>query len=600
MNLRLRPAGAGRSRVPILAWMPAYQRGWLRGDLTAGAIVAALAVPQALGYAAIAGVPVQVGLYAVPTALLAYAVFGTSPQLVVGPVSTVSVLSGSLVSTLDVQDESEAIAYTVALALGAGLVLLGVGLLKVGWVSEFLSAPIVTGFVFGLTALVIIGETPKLVGVPVPSGDVLDRIGALFSSIGEFSAPTTAIALLCLGVLFGFGRVWPRVPWPLVLVLVATAASSMGGWEEAGIAVVGDVPAGLPLPGLPGIDAERLGWVLVSGAALALVGLAEGLSAARLFATRGGYRVDADQELIATGAANIASGLFGGIGVAGSLSKTAAVVDARGRTQVAGITTALLALLVIVAVAPMLAALPLAVLSAVVVKAVWGLMDLDAVRRYRDVRRLDFVAALVAAAGVLALGPLPGLGVAIGLSVLGLVYRSSRVTVEPMGRIPGEKAAWGSLEDHPERRSYPGIMVLRIDVPVFWVNAVSCSDGIMAHVTAGDDVRVVVIDLEGTNALDTTSADTLGGLVGTLHQQGVDVYLARVRYHVRQLLRRSGVMDEIGEDHVWHSISQAVRQARRTHGITAPAVALDTDAALSRVPLSGEDEFGHRWSPFGP
>ena len=587
-----------RPLLPIVSWLRAYPRSDLRGDITAGAIVAALAVPQSLGYAAIAGVPVQVGLYAVPTALLAYAVFGTSRQLVVGPVSTVSVLSGSMVASLEPGDEAQAVAYTVALALGSGIVLIGVGLLRVGWVAEFLSKPIVTGFVWGLTILVIVGEIPKMIGVPVPDEDVLGRIGALLSGfLVAWDFLTVGISVMCLLVLFGLGRRMPRVPWALVLVVVATGLSMVLDWEGSGVAVVGEVPAGLPTPGLPGVDPARLGWIVVSGAALALVGLAEGLSAARLFANRGGYRIDADQELIAAGAANIASGVFGGLGVAGSLSKTAAAAEANGRSQIAGVTTAALALVVIVAFAPALEALPLAVLSAIVVKAVWGLMDVDAFRRYRQVRRLDLVSAVAAAAGVLVLGPLQGLAAAILLSLLGLVYNASRVHLDVMGRISGEKAAWGSIADHPERRAIPGIRVLRLDEPLFWVNAATFRDRAMELVLQEGDVQAVVLDLEGTGVLDTTSVDILADFVDGLHTMGIDVYLVRVRLPCRDLLRRSGVMDVIGEDHIWHSISQGVRQARRDHGITAEL--RPTGPAALKVPQSGEDEFGHRWTPFG-
>jgi len=584
------------------SWLRGYQREWLRGDLTAGALVAALAVPQSLGYAAIAGVPVQVGLYAVPLALLAYALFGTSRQLVVGPVSTVSVLSGSLVASRSPETEAEAVAYTVALALGAGVVLIVLGLLRVGWVAEFLSKPIVTGFVFGLTVLVIVGEIPRMVGVDVRSEDVVARIGDLLSGfLVEWDLATALVAALSLAVLFGLGALFPRVPWALILVVVSIAASTLLDWDGAGIATVGEVPAGLPAPGLPGVPASELLWVVGSGAALALVGLAEGLSAARLFAARGGYRIDADSDLVATGGANLASGLFGGLGVAGSLSKTAAAATAGGRTQATGVTTALLALVVIAFLAPTLSALPLAVLSAVVVHAVWGLMDVPALRRYAQVRRLDLIAAAAAAIGVLALGPLPGLLVAVLLSVFGLVYRASRVKVEPLGRIAGEKAAWGSLTDHPERGTIPGILVLRLSAPLFWVNAVGCSDEVVEHVDADADVRVVVLDLEGTNVLDTTSADALGELVAALTTRDVDLYLVRVRYPVRLLLRRAGVMEALGEDHVWHTISQGVKQARKDHrikGSPTPSEGYDPDRPY--VPESGEDEFGHRWSPFTP
>lgn len=564
----------------------------------AAAVVAALAVPQSLGYAAIAGVPVQVGLYAVPTAMLAYAVFGSSRQLVVGPVSTVSVLSGSLVASLAPADEAEAVAYTVALALGAGVVLIVAGLLRVGWVAEFLSKPIVTGFVFGLTLLVILGEVPKMVGVTVTSTDVVTRIGTLLRGfLIEWNLGTTVLAAVCLLVLFVGGRLLPKVPWALVLVVLAIVLSDLQDWESRGIAVVGDVPAGLPTPQLPDVALTDLAMLAVGGAALALVGLAEGLSAARLFASKGGYRIEADQELVATGAANLASGLFGGLGVAGSLSKTAAAADARAHSQVMGLGTAVIALVVIALFAPTLSALPLAVLSAIVVKAVWGLMDVAALRRYREIRRLDFVAALLGAAGVLVLGPLPGLLVAVAGSLLGLVYRSSRVEVEELGRIKVEKAAWGSVVDHPERRTIPGITVLRISGPVFWVNAALCSDRVLAEVADRDGLQAAVVDLEGTAALDTTSADAVAELARTLHEQGIDLYLVRVRFAVRTLLRRSGAMQVIGEDHVWHSISQGVRRARRDHGITAPAVAGSEDAGP--IPVSGEDEFGHRWSPFG-
>jgi high affinity sulfate transporter 1 len=610
MNLRHRrhegTDEVSASRLPIRAWARRYRREWLRGDLTAGLIIAALAVPQALGYAGIAGVPVEVGLYAVPTALLAYAVFGSSPQLIVGPVSTVSILSGSLVASMNPADEGEAVSYTIALAFGAGVVLIAAGMLKVGWVAEFLSRPIVTGFVFGLTIIVIVGELPKMFGVSVPSGNVFVRVAGLFSTIGTMNGLTIVIAAVSLVVLFGLGGRWPKVPWALVLVVVSIALSTLLDWADQGVAVVGTVPSGFPLPSLPGIPLAELGTVLVYGASLALVGLAEGLSAARLFAVKGGYRVEADQELVAAGAANVASGLFGGLGVAGSLSKTAAAAGAGARSQVAGITTAVSALVVIVALAPLLSALPLAVLSAVVVKAVWGLMDVAAMRRYREVRQLDLNAAIIALLGVLLFGPLPGLSIAIGMSVLGLVYRASIVHVEEMGRIRGEKAAWGSMANHPERRTIPGIVVVRIDVPVFWVNATRCYDGVLAAVVAAEQedeekVRAVVIDLEGTNALDTTSADTVGALVSALNEQGVDVYFARVRFQVRQLLRRAGVMTLIGEDHVWHSISQAVRQARSDHLITTePRSMAEQEGRVPNVPPSGEDAFGHRWSPFDP
>ena len=556
-------------RIPMVTWLPRYQVTWLRGDLIAGAVVAALAVPQALGYASIAGAPVQVGLYAVPVALVAYAVFGSSRQLVVGPVSTVSVLSGSFLATFGVAGTAQAASYTAALALGSGLVLVAAGFARVGWMAEFLSKPIVTGFVLGLTILVILNELPHLLGVPSPEGLVVERVGALGSSLthGEADLVTVAVSAAALVALFGGAWLAAAFPWGLFVLIGSLASSAALDLQAHGVEVVGKVPRGVPTPGIPAVATGDLVQLLTAGAALALVGLAEGLSAARLFAGRGDYRIDADQELVASGAANVASGLFGGLGVAGSLSKTAAVSDARGRTQVAGLVAAVLALVVIVAIAPALSVLPRAVLSAIVVNAVWKLMDFPALRRYARVRRNDIVAAVVAAAGVLALGPLYGLLLAVAGSVLGLVFRSSRVEVEVMGKAPHEKAAWGSIRNHEERSTYPGVLVLRIDVPIFWVTAAPVLDSVLALVDAAPGTRALVLDVEATNQMDTTSADALADMLTALRHRDVDLYLVRVMWPVRGALRRSGLLADLGQDHLWHSISQGVRQARRMHDL---------------------------------
>jgi sulfate permease, SulP family len=609
------PGRTWRRWVPIAEWLPRYDRGWLRGDLVAGAVVAALAVPQALGYASIAGAPVQVGLYAVPLALVAYAIFGSSRQLVVGPVSTVSVLSGSFLASFGVAGTAQAASYTAALALACGLVMLAAGFLGIGWVAEFLSKPIVTGFVLGLVVLVILGELPHLLGVPTPQGRVVERVGALGGSLSRGDADATTVLISAVSLLILFGGQWlaRSVPWALLVLVAGLAVSNAADLAAHGVEVVGPVPRGLPTPAVPTVAAADVPALLSSGAALALVGLAEGLSAARLFAGRGGYRIDADQELRATGAANVASGLFGGIGVAGSLSKTAAVDEARGRTQIAGLTAAALAVVVIALIAPVLSELPKAVLSAIVVNAVWKLVDLMALRRYARVRRNDIVAAGVAAVGVLAFGPLYGLLLAVAGSVLGLVYRSSRVEIDVMGRLAEEKAAWGSVRDHPERTTVPGILVLRMDTPVFWVTASPVTDAILAEVEAAQveaatgeaatgeaagrgaagRVKAVVLDLQATHQMDTTSADALADLLAALRAQGVDLYLVRVMWAVRRGLRRSGLMAEIGENHLWHSISQAVREARRAHGIEpAPAADAGEDAVEEHIAARGPGPAG--------
>ena len=561
-----------REWLPVRRWLPTYERAWLKGDLTAGAVVAALAIPQALGYSTIAGLPVQVGLYALPFALICYALLGTSRLLIVGPVSTVAVLTGSLIAGFHPTSQAEAMALAAGMALTAGVLLAVASVLRVGWVAEFLSKPIVTGFVMGLTILVVLGELPSILGIPAPQGDVMSRIADLVQGLDETNPTTFAVGASALVVLFAGARIAPRVPWALVTLVVGLVASNLLDLQADGVAVVGTVPQGLPAPTLPGIAPSQLAALVVAGGAIAFVGLAEGLSAARLFASQSGERIDANQDLLAVGASNLGAGLFGGFGVAGSLSKTAACDRSGGRTQVTGLTTAALALLTIAVLAPLLSALPKAVLSAIVINAVWGLIDVDALRRYAKLRRNDIIAAVVALLGVLAWGPLPGLLLAIALSVFGLVYRSSRVDVEVMGRVPGEKAAWGGMRNHPERRPNDGILVLRVDVPLFWVNAASVKDAVLARVDGyrtfyDSEVVAVVLDIEGTNQIDTTTIDVLDELLAGLRERQVDLYMVRVMYPVRLVLRHAGFVAKIGEDHMWHSISQGVREARIHYGL---------------------------------
>ncbi|MEI2785801.1 MAG: SulP family inorganic anion transporter [Candidatus Nanopelagicales bacterium] len=554
-------------RVPIVSWIRTYPLRYLGADILAGVVVAALAMPQALGYAGIAGVPVLVGLYSIPLALLGYAIFGSSPRLVVGPVSTVSVLSGSLIADLAKGDPAKAVAFTSALALSAGLVLIIGGLFKLGWAAEFMSRPIVTGFVFGLVLLIILGEIPSLLGMPPVSGDVFTRVWQILTQVDDIKPLTAVIGIAALTILFLGARFAPRIPWGLLVLIVAILASSAFDLAGKGVVTVGTVPTGLPAIGLPGVGVGDMAGIITGGLALAMVGLAEGVSAARLLAARGGYTVDTDQELIATGAANMGSGIFGGMGVAGSLSKTAAAERAGSKTQVTGLAAAAIVILALIALAGALSPLPRAVLSAIVIQAVWGLMDVSALKHYRLVRRNDFTSSLAALVGVLMFGPLYGLLAAVGLAVLGLVYRSSRIDMEIMGKVPDEKAAWGSIRGHPERKTYDGLLVIRLDAPLFWANATQIADGVLAEAAATPDLSAVLLDMEATSQLDTTSVDALELILTRLEQQGVALYLVRVFYQARQVLKRSGFLDQLGEGRMWHSISAGSRAARKEFGI---------------------------------
>lgn len=553
-----------RPTLPIgLRLLRGYSGRHFPADALAGLLVAALAVPQSLGYAAVAGVPVQVGLYTLPPALLAYALFGASRLLFVGPVSTVSVLSGSIVRALSGGDAALAVQLTSALALVAGVVLVAAGLLRLGWVAQFLSEPIIAGFVAGLVVLIMIGEIPGLAGLPTPAGNLLERLVALVGTVGEVSVPTLAVGVAALIVLFGGQRFLPRVPWSLVVLVAGVAVSSRLDLAALGVPVVGNVPTGIPRPSLPIVDISMWSGLITGGLAIAAVGIAEGLAAVRTFTSGGPIDADRDnREFVAHGAADLASGLFGGMGVGGSLSKTAANREAGAFTQVSNVAAAVVILVFILVAADSIADLPKSVLSAIVIHAVSGLVHISDFRRYAAVRRNDFVAAMVALLGVLALGPINGLLVAVAQSLLGLVYRSMQVGVDEMGRVSGEKAAWGSVGKHPRRRTYARVMVLRPDGPLFWANATHVTQKIEAMALERDPIHAVVLDLEATNQMDTTTADRLAGLLADLRAQGIDLYLVRAFENVRDVLTRSGFMEELGPYHVWHSIAAGVKQAR--------------------------------------
>lgn len=558
--------------APIAGWLPTYQRRRLPGDLVAGAVVAALLIPQSLGYASIAGVPLAVGLYGVPLGLLAYAVFGSSPQLVVGPASTVAIVSGSLVAGLTRDRPADVAAVTSALALATGLVLVAVGVMRIGWVAEFLSRPIVTGFVCGLTLTIIVGELPVLLGIPRPEGDLVGVLVGTVQDLGATHGLTALLSVVSLAVLLGGTALTPRVPWGLLVLLSGIVASMAFDLADRGVATVGAVPSGLPPLALPGIDASLVGPVLVAGLSVALIALAEGLSASRLFAAQGGYHVRTEQELVGMGAANLASGLSGGLAVTGSLSKTSAAAQAGGRSQVVGLSAAVVVVVALLTITPYLEELPLAVLSAIVVAAVWRLIDVAALRRYARIRRADFVAALVGLGGVVLFGPLPGLGIAIATSLLAIIYRSSRPRLEVMGKISGEKAAWGRLAKHPDRTPVPGVVVVRLDAPLFWANVATVEQGLLDELARWPDTRALVIDLEATTVLDTTTVDSLAQLVPRLRERGVDVFFVRVLHTAHAVLVRAGFVDLLGPEHVWHSISQGVKAARRITGLKKDAV----------------------------
>ena len=521
-----------------------YERSWLRGDLIAGLTVCAILVPQALAYASIARVSPVVGLYAAPGALLLYAALGSSRVLVVGPMAASAALSAATVADLVGPGDERFAAFTAALALAAGLAALIAGLLRLGFLADFISGPVLKGLIIGLALTIIIGQLPKLFGIAPGSGDFFEQAWHLVTHLGDTQGTALLVGTLSLAVIVGLRRLAPGVPGPLVAVTGAIAAVKAFGLD---VRTVGSIASGLPTLGLPDVglgDSARLAGGAVG---VMLIAFTEGLGAAKTFAADSDPRIDANRELIALGGANLAAGLSSGMVVSGSLSKTAVNASAGARTQVSGLLAAALTVVVLLFLTAPFADLPEATLAAVVIAAVVDLVDVRALielydtytkrlgRQFGWVARPDFLAALAALLGVTIFGTLPGLFIGIGASLLLLVYRASRPYVAVLGHTPGPDGAYHDVERHEDARSPDGVVILRVESGLYFANAENVRSRIL-EVGVAPRVRAVILDAETIPFVDVSAARMLVSAHAQLQTRGVRLVVARAVGQVRDVI----------------------------------------------------------------
>jgi sulfate permease, SulP family len=536
-----------RRRPPVFTSLQGYRAGWLRGDLVAGLTVWAVLVPEALAYASIAGVSPVVGLYAAPGALILYAAFGSSRHLVVGPMAATAALSAAAVGDAAAGKSGVFPALTVTLALTTGLLALAAGLLRLGFVANFISEPVLKGFIVGLALTIIVGQIPKLLGVKKGEGDFFSQLWHLVSHLGEAHWLTIVVGLGSLAVVLVLRRFAPLVPAPLVAVLVGIIAVRAFGLEQHGLEIVGHITGGLPSFGLP--DVPRQDYLKLAGPAVGvmLVGFAEGLGAAKTYATRNGYQISPNRELIGLGAANLAAGLSSGMVVNGSLSKTAVNGSSGARTQVSGLVVAVLTVITLLFLTGLFEDLPEATLAAVVIAALIELVDYRALRSlyrayssrlghiYGWAARADFIAAVAAMLGVLVFDTLPGLIIGVADSLLLLLYRVSRPHVAVLGEVPGSGGQWGDVAAHPEDQTVPGVTVLRVEAGVFFANADHVR-AVIEEAAAGAGIRAIVLDCETMPSVDVTAARMLTQLAADLRHREVRLVLAGEIGQVRDML----------------------------------------------------------------
>jgi SulP family sulfate permease len=557
------PQGRVRKYIPIRNWLPSYKREDLVPDLIAGITVWGILVPASMAYAEIAGIPPQAGLVASTVALALYAVFGTNRNLRVAMTSTMAITSAAVVAPLALGDPAAAIGLTAGLALIAGLILLVAGLARFGFISDFLSKPVITGFVFGIAMVIVIGQIPKILGVPGGSGTFFQQLAQLLGNLGLTNPVTLAIGVGAILLILLLKRTSPVIPAALVALVAGILAVVLLDLTQYGVTVVGTIPAGFPMPALPQVSLAEIPFLIAGALGIVFIAIGESIGVARVYAARHHYEIDPDQELIALGSANIGCGLFQGATVDATLSSTATGDNAGGRTQVSGLLTAALIFLTVILIAPLFRNLPQAVLGAVVITAVIGLLDVGALSRYRAMHRTDFWLAVTALFGVIAIGILEGLVIAVVLSLSLLLYRASRPNLAVLGRVPGQEGTYGDIGRAPENEPIPGLLIVRPDAPLFFFNANVARTSILDLVTAGKDIRAVILDIGASADLDLTAVDMLRDLVNSLRERKIELIFAHARGPVRERMRITGLCDLMGDCHIFLSTEAAVREYHR-------------------------------------
>jgi len=544
--------------IPITDWLPQYPRTNFRGDVVAGIALAGLLIPESMGYAGIAGLPPQAGLYATAFGLLAYAFFGSSRQLVVSPTSASSAILAATVAPLAVQNPGKFFVLASAVSLVLGLLFLVAGILKLGFISDFISKPVLKGFVFGIALTIVIKQLPKLLGIEQGSGPSYRQLWHTLTHASQSNLWTLVTGAGALAVLFLVDRFFPRIPGALLVLVAGIAISRVLELHSHGVGIVGVIPAGLPHPQFPVLTWAD--WLQAAPAAvgLVLVLYAESLGAARTYAGKNNYDIDPNQELRALAVANATSAIFHGMIVGGGTSGTAANDSNGAKSQVSSIAASLMVMLTLLFLTGWFYHLPEAVLGAIVVHAVWHLLDLNELRRFRRIRRIEFREALAAIVGVIAFGILNGLLLAVILTLVALMRYLSRSHVAVLGRLQGTREYVDVLR-HPEAEQFSGILILRIERMLFFANAAGIRQlirDLLAQATPPP--KVVILSFELIPVLDITAIDVLQQLHASATRRRIRLVLAGVRDPVRDRLAKASLLSAIGEENIFRSVDHAV------------------------------------------
>ncbi|MBV8295267.1 MAG: sulfate permease [Acidimicrobiia bacterium] len=547
-----------RRWISVLDWLPHYRRADLPGDLMAGLTGAAVLVPQSMAYAQIAHLPPVVGLYASVVPLLVYAVLGRVPQLGVGPLASISILSAVGVAKLAPANTGQFVTLSATLAIVAGLVHLAIGLARLGFLIRFLSEPVMTGFLAGLGVLLIATQLGALTGthIAATSAKAYDVFRDWVNGVDAASLTTTALGVVSLAILL-VARRWRRFPAALALIVVTSIAAVVLGLDQHGVAVVGKVPSGLALPKNPISSVHDLTVLLPTAFAITLISILEAMTLAQNFADEHGYEIDPNQEIAALGASNVAAGFFQGLVVTSAITRSTILDEAGARTQLSGVVSAVIVAVLVMFGTGLFRYIPICVLGAIVIVAVLPFIKIGEARRVWRVQRADFWVMMLAFVGTLVLGLELGVVLAVATSITLIVYRICRPRIPELGRLP-HTDAFVELARHPDAETFPGTAIVRVEAALYFSNADVVADRLRRLPSDRPGLRTIVLDCSGVNHLDTTADHKLRKLVSRLHEQGVTLFLVNVDGGVRAVMDASGLADEVGKDHFFASDADAL------------------------------------------
>jgi len=552
--------------APGLDQFRGYQRSWLRRDVLAGLTVAAYLVPQVMAYATVAGLPPVVGLWAALVPLAVYAVLGSSRQLSVGPESTTALMTATALGPLAAGDPGRYAALAATAALIVGALCFVAGLARLGFLADLLSHPVLIGYMAGVAVIMIGSQLGKGHGCLCRGHEFLDQIRSFVGGLDELHWPTVVLATVVLVVLLVLAWLAPRLPGPLIAILVAAVVVSVFSLDHTGIKIVGDIPGGLPTPRIAAIPATDLVALLIPAVGIAIVAFNDNVLTARTFAVRHGQDIDANAELRALGVCNVGTGLMQGFPVSSSGSRTALGDAVGGRSQLYSIVTLAFVVVVMLFGRGVLATFPSAALGALVIYAALRLIDVAEFKRLARFRHSEVVLALATTVAVLVFGVLYGVLVAIGLSILELLRRMARAHDGVLGFVPGV-AGMHDVDDYPQADLVPGLLVYRYDAPLFFANAENFRERAIAAV---DDypgrVDWFVLNAEANVEVDLTALDAVDQLRTELARRGIVFAMARVKQDLRDALEAAGLVDKIGEDYIFPTLPTAVEAYRLASG----------------------------------